>query len=331
MSTSVLIKLARRIGVLCVLGVAAGSAAMASAQAQEYPNKPIRVIVPYGAGQATDLMCRVFLEQLKTVLKQSIVIENRPGAATNIGAAFVAKAPPDGYTLLCTGNATSVANPLLYENMGFDPDKDLTPITAVAATGFLLLAGSEYKDRSLQDLIAKARTSPQPLLVGLASTTATVIYGMVQEAARIPLSRVPYTGGNTGLFPDLMRGETNLVIEAMPSAMGLMQGQNVTPLAVTLPTRSKLLPNVPTFREAGLDVTLVGWNGFYAPSGLAPEILAQLSRAAIEALNNPAVAKGFEPIASVPMPTTPDELRKITLEDREKWRPMVKLLNLKAN
>jgi tripartite-type tricarboxylate transporter receptor subunit TctC len=201
MSKSVLIKLARRIGVLCVLGVAAGSAAMASAQAQEYPNKPIRVIVPYGAGQATDLMCRVFLEQLKTVLKQSIVIENRPGAATNIGAAFVAKAPPDGYTLLCTGNATSVANPLLYENMGFDPDKDLTPITAVAATGFLLLAGSEYKDRSLQDLIAKARTSPQPLLVGLASTTATVIYGMVQEAARIPLSRVPYTGGNTRALP----------------------------------------------------------------------------------------------------------------------------------
>src|SRR5678815_5170615 len=115
MSKSVLVKLARRISALCVLGVAAVSAAMGSAQAQEYPNKPIRVIVPYGAGQATDLMCRVFLEQLKTVLKQNIVIENRPGAATNIGAAFVAKAAPDGYTLLCTGNATSVANPLVYE------------------------------------------------------------------------------------------------------------------------------------------------------------------------------------------------------------------------
>jgi tripartite-type tricarboxylate transporter receptor subunit TctC len=274
-------------------------------------------------------MCRVFIEELKNILRQNIVIENKVGAGTNIGAAAVAKATPDGYTLLCTGSATSVANPLLYASMGFDPDNELAPISAIAATGYLLLAGPNYKGKTLKDLLAAAKSSEQPLLVGLASTTATVIYGMVREAAQVPLQRVPYTGGNMGLFPDLLRGQTHVVIEAMPSALGFLSGGELAPLAVTLPERSKLLPDVPTFREAGLDVTLVGWNAFYAPAGTPPEILSILSKASMEALSRPSVAKGLEPIACVPMPTTPEELRRITNEDRQKWLPMVKLLDLK--
>jgi tripartite-type tricarboxylate transporter receptor subunit TctC len=316
----------RALGAACALVLAS-----TAGTAQDYPNRTIRVVVPYAAGQATDVMCRVFIEQLKGALKQNIVIENKAGAGTNIGAASVAKAAPDGYTLLCTGNATTVANPLLYASLGFDPDRELAPISAIAATGYLVLAGPDYKGKSLQDFLAVARKADPPLLVGLASTTATVIYGMVREAAKVPLARVPYPAGNMTLFPDLLRGQTHLVIEAMPSAVGFLSGGGLAPLGVTLPSRSKLLPDVPTLRESGVDVTLVGWNAFYAPGGTPPEIISVLSRASIEALNHPAVAKALETIACVPMPTTPEELRRITKEDREKWLPMVKLLDLKAN
>lgn len=299
--------------------------------AQQYPDRIVKVIVPYGPGQATDVMCRVFLEQLKVVLKQQIVIENRVGAASNLGSGEAAKATPDGYTLLCTGNATHVANPLLYSSMGFDPDKDLVPITAVAATGFIMAAGNKLKEKTVKDIIAMAKSASAPLRVGLTSTTARVIYGMFREAAKIDLANIPYTGGNQALFPDLMRGDTDLVIEAMPSSMGAVTGGSVTPIAVTLPERSRLLPKVPTFKESGVDVVLVGWNAFYAPRGTPPEIIAKLNRAANEALKHPDVAKRLEPIACVPLPTTPEQLANMIKQDRAKWKPMVDLYNLKAN
>jgi len=301
------------------------------AAAEQYPDRPIKVIVPYGPGQATDVMCRVFLEQLKAVLNQTIVIENRVGAASNIGAAEASKAKPDGYTLLCTGNATHVANPLIYSNQGFDPDKDLMPITAVAATGYVVAVGPNLKGKALKDVIGQAKSAPQPLRAGLASTTSRVIYGMVREAAKIDLADVPYMGGNQNLFPDLMRGDIDLVIEAMPSSMGAVKGGSVIPVAVTLPERSPLLPEVPTLKEGGVDVTLVGWNALYGPSGLSPEIVKKLNQAAVEALKHPDVAKRLETVACVPMPTTPERLAEMIKEDRAKWKPMVELYKLKAN
>ena len=313
------------------IAIVAASLICATAHAQDYPNRAIRVIVPYGAGQATDIMCRVFIEELKGVLKQPMVIENRVGAATNIGAAAAAKATPDGYTLLCTGNATTVANPLLYSSLGFDPDTDLLPITGIAATGYVLVANNKVKGKSVMDVVALAKSAPNPLLVGLASTSATVIYGMLREVAKVDLTRVPYTGGNMSLFPDLMRGQTDLVIEAMPSAMSALANDQVAPIAITMPARSSLLPQVPTFKEAGLDITFVGWNAFYAPHGTPPEIIATLNRASIEALKHPEVAKRLEAVACVPMPTTPEELAKMTKDDRATWAPMVKLLDLKVD
>jgi tripartite-type tricarboxylate transporter receptor subunit TctC len=318
-----------------IAGIVAALAALlllgSAGWAADYPSRPIRVIVPYGAGQATDIMCRAFLDELKIVLKQPLVVENRVGAATNIGAAVAAKATPDGYTLLCTGNATAVANPLLYSSMGFDPDTDLMPISGIAATGYIMAVNNSLKGKTLQDVVAQAKTAAHRLLVGQASTTATVIYGMVREAAKVPLERVPYTSGNMSLFPDLMRGQTDLVIEAMPSAIAAVSNGQVTPIAVSMPERSTLLPDVPTFKEGGLDVVLVGWNAFYAPKGTPQEIIATLNRASVEALSHPEVAKRLATVACVPMPTTPEGLTKLTKDDRAKWEPMVKLLDLKAN
>ena len=317
--------LGRRIVAACFV-VAAGAS-----HAQPYPSQSIKLIVPYGPGQATDVMCRVFAEQLKVVLKQNIVIENRVGAASNLGAAEAAKAAPDGYTLLCTGNATHVANPLLYSSMGFDPDKDLVPITGIASTGYVMAVGPKLKDKGVTDIVAMAKTASPPLKMGLASTTSRVIFEMFRQAAKVQLTNVPYMAGNRDLFPDLMRGDTDTVIEAMPSAMGSLTGGTVVPVAVTLPERSPLLPKVPTFKELGLDVQLVGWNAFYAPRGTSPEIVATLNRASLEALKHPDVAKRLEAVACVPMPTSPGELAKMIVDDRAKWKPLVEEYKLKVN
>ena len=302
-----------------------------AAQAQPYPNKPIKAIVPYGAGQATDVMCRVFLEQMRVVLNQPVVVENRPGAGGNIGGAEAAKSTPDGYTVLCTGNATTVSNPFLYESMGFDPMKDIAPVNAVAGTGYVLLGGNKLKGKSVADILAMAKASPKPWTLGVASTTAHVVYGMLADATKVDLVRVPYGAGNRNMYTDLMRGDLDLVIEAMPSAMAPISNGQVTAIAVTNPTRSAFLPDVPTFKEGGLDLSLLGWNAFYVPRGTPPEIVAALNRAANEALKDAELKRRFGTVASEPIGGTPADLEAMNKVDRAKYEPMIKSLGLKPN
>jgi tripartite-type tricarboxylate transporter receptor subunit TctC len=312
--------------------VFAGVMALAAfAEAQPYPNKPIKAIVPYGPGQATDVMCRVFLEQMRVVLNQTFVIENRPGAGGNIGGAEASKATPDGYTVLCTGNATTVSNPFLYENMGFDPMKDIAPVNAVAGTGYVMLANNKLKGKSITEIIAMAKASPKPWTLGVASTTAHVIYGMFADATKVELVRVPYAAGNRTMFTDLMRGDLDLVIEAMPSAMAPITNGQVAAIAVTNPTRSPFLPDVATFRESGLDLSLVGWNAFYVPRGTPPEIVDALNRAANEALKDAELKRRFGTVASEPIGGTPADLEGMNKMDRAMYEPMIKSLGLKAN
>jgi tripartite-type tricarboxylate transporter receptor subunit TctC len=302
----------------------------ATALAQTYPSKPIKAIVPYGVGQATDVMCRVFLDRVRVELNQPIVIENKPGAGGNIGGAEAARSPADGYTVLCTGNATHISNPFLYANQGFDPEKELAPVTAIAGVGYVLMAGSKHKGKSLAEIHALAKTSPKPLTVGVASATAQVLYGMLSDAAKVNLERVPYATGNAALFTDLMRGDTDLVIEAMASAMTPINNGQLTAVAVTNPTRSPLLPNVPTFKESGIDITLIGWNAFYVPKGTPPEVIATLNKAANVALKDPEVAKRFATVASEPIGGSPAQLENMIKSDRALFEPRIKALGLKA-
>ncbi len=313
---------------LAAVGAMLASTAL---NAQDYPSKPITVVVPYGAGQATDVMCRVFLDQLKVELGATIVIENRVGAASNVGAAEASKARPDGYTLLCTGSATHVANPLIYSDMGFDPDAGLLPITGIASTGYVVAGGSAVKGKTITDVVARAKASPDTVRMGLVSTTARVVNGMLSEAAGVKFNIVPYAGGNQALFPDLIRGDIDVAIEAMPSIVGPIKGGRIQGLAVTLPERSALIPDVPTLKESGIDLTLVGWNAFYAPAGTPREIIERVNAAARKALAHPDVAKRLETVASTPMPTSPEELAGLIQRDRAAWKPMIELYNLKVN
>lgn len=317
--------------VLLAAGVLAFSGSAADAQSYPNPSRSIRVIAPYGAGQATDLMCRAFIEALKTSLNHpSIVIENKPGAGGNIGGAEAAKSTPDGYTLLCTGNATHIGNPFLYANMGFEPMTDLVPIVAIAGTGYAVMVGAKHKDKSLAQVVAEAKAKPGQLTVGLASTTAQVVNGMFSDAAGIQLTKVPYSAGNTGLFPDLMRGDTDLVIEAMPSSLARMKEGQVKGIGVTNPTKNPFVPDVPTLAESGIDLKLLGWNAFYAPKGTPSEIVTVLNRAANTALKDPMVAQRLASVASEPLGGTPERLVEMIKEDRARWEKTIKQLGLKA-
>jgi tripartite-type tricarboxylate transporter receptor subunit TctC len=314
-----------------ILGAALSALAFAAHAQPAYPSKPIRAIVPYGVGQATDVMCRVFLEQLRAAVKQTIVIENKPGAGGNIGGAEAAKAAPDGYTVLCTGNATHIGNPFLYDSMGFDPDKDLTPVNAIAGTGYVLLANNKLKGKSVNEILAMAKASPKPWTVGLASTSAQVVFGLLADATKVEFVRVPYGSGNRNLFTDLMRGDVDLVIEAMPSTMGPVANNQVSAIAVTNPRRTPFMPDVPTMQESGINVTLVGWNAFYVPRGTPAEAITTLNRAANEALKDPEVAKRLGTVASEPIGGSPSDLSTMIQTDRAIWERNIKALGLKAN
>ena len=305
-------------------------AASSASLAQPYPQKPLKAIVPYGVGQATDVMCRVFLDRVRVELNQPIVIENKPGAGGNIGGAEAARSPADGYTVLCTGNATHISNPFLYENQGFDPEKDLVPVNAIAGTGYVLLANNRHKGKSLAEILEMARTAPKPLTVGVASATSHVLYGMLTDTAKVKLERVPYATGNAALFTDLMRGDTDLVIEALPSAMTPINNGQVTAIAVTNPARTSFLPAVPTFKEGGVDITLVGWNAFYVPKGTPADVIATLNRAANVALKDPEVTKRFATVASEPIGGSPTQLETMIKSDRALFEPRIKSLGLKA-
>jgi tripartite-type tricarboxylate transporter receptor subunit TctC len=163
------------------------------------------------------------------------------------------------------------------------------------------------------------------------STTAKVIYGLLSEATGAEFTIVPYAGGNQALFPDLIRGDTDLAIEAMPSSVGPVTGGQVVGIAVTLPERSALMPDVPTLKESGIDLTFVGWNAFYAPAGTPPEIIEKLNAAGVAALSKPEVAERLTTVACTPMPTTPQGLADMIQSARAEWKPMVELYNLKVN
>ena len=304
--------------------------ASTTALSQAYPTKPIKAIVPYGVGQATDVMCRVFLDRVRVELNQPIVIENKPGAGGNIGGAEASRSPADGYTVLCTGNATHISNPFLYESQGFDPEKDLVPVAAIAGTGYVLLANNKHKGKSLAEIVEMARTAPKPMTVGVASATAHVLYGMFSDAAKVKLERVPYATGNAALFTDLMRGDIDLVIEAMPSTMGPINNGQVTAIAVTNPARTPFLPNVQTFKEGGVDIQLIGWNAFYAPKGTPADVVGTLNRAANVALKDEEVKKRFATVASEPIGGTPAQLEAMIKTDRSLFEPRIKALGLKA-
>jgi tripartite-type tricarboxylate transporter receptor subunit TctC len=317
----------RTILALPIAGMAAALARPALAQA--WPARPVRIVVPYPAGQGTDIFGRRFAEFYQRHFNQPFVVENRAGAGGNVGTAFVARAEPDGHTLLWGTNATHAANEFMFASLGFDPVRDFEPIAGILRLGMVLYAGQSAEPRSLADFIAAARARPGQVSVGVPSTTARVALEMLRRATGIEVVAVPYTGSGQALTGAL-RGDVLAVVDTLAATLGAIRGNQVRALGVSLGRRSESVPELPNFREQGVDVEVDAWNAFYAPRGTPREIVQALNAASNAALADSALRAVVVNGGAEPMGGTPEDLAALMRTDRAKWEPVIRGLGLTA-
>ncbi len=266
----------------------------ASAQ-PAYPSQPVRVMVGASAGGGSDLLARILAERWSQTLGQPVIVENRPGAANTLASAAVARAAPDGYTLLLATNTGQSIAPLLLK-LPFDPLKDLQPIGMAMVVPHLLLVGPRQKAASAAELIARIKARPGDYNYASAGIGSTqhVAGEVLSQAAGVKMSHVPYKGSSAA-FPDLISGQVQLIVDTTSSALPQVQAGTLRALAITTATRSPLFPDVPTMREIGYpSVDITTWYGIYAPAGTPASILDRLHQELQAALDDPATRARLE-------------------------------------
>ena len=297
--------------------------------AQTYPTKPIRVIVPYQAGQGTDVATRYLAERLGRALGHPLVIENRAGAGGNIGAAEVARAAPDGYTLLMGTNGTHVLNQFLYPSMPFDPEKDFEPVALVSTFPMVILANPSAPYRNLADLLADAKARPDAINVGLPSTTSRLVLELIQQQSGVVMRSVPYKGSGTSMT-DLMGGQVLVGIDTASAARPFVANGKLKALAVTSLKDSALLPGTGPAASQGLDgFQVIAWNGLYAPHGTPAAIVQKLNAEIVKILALPDTRQRLLELGHETAGGTPDSLDRFARSEREKWGPLIKSAGMK--
>jgi tripartite-type tricarboxylate transporter receptor subunit TctC len=315
---------------LTSLALAALSAV--SAAAQDYPSRPVTLIVPYSAGGGNDLMARTAAEKMSQALGQQIVIENRGGAGGSIAARQVAKAPPDGYTLGLGGTGTLAIDPTLYANVGYDPRKDFAPIGLIATSGLVICVHPSLAARSIGELIALAKQQPGKLNYASAGTGSGIHLGTEYFAsmAGIKLTHIPYKGSVPALT-DLVGGHVAIYFSSLPPAVGLVKDGKVRALAVTGAKRSPVFPDVPTVAEAALPgYEAVLHYGIVAPAGTPRAIIEKLSAALRAAVMSDELKARLADDGAEPLPSTPEEYAADIDREETKWSAIVKLSGAKA-
>jgi tripartite-type tricarboxylate transporter receptor subunit TctC len=316
-------------GKLLLLALAAFSATAAwlsAAAAQDYPNRPISLVVPYSAGGGNDVMARVAAERMSKTLGQQIVIENRGGAGGSIATRQIAKSAPDGYTLGLGGTGTLAINPTLYQNVGYDPRKDFAPVGLIATSALVVLVNPSVPAHSIAELIALAKEKPGQINYASAGAGSGIHLGTEYLASRagIKITHVPYKGSAPALT-DLIGGHVMIYFSSLPPAISLMKEGKVRALAVTGAKRSALFPDLPTVAESGLPgFEAVLHYGIVAPAGTPRPIIEKLNaalRAAVlsDELKLRIAADGAEPLAS-----TPEEYAADIDREETKWSEIVR-------
>ncbi|ARP97826.1 hypothetical protein CAK95_01070 [Pseudorhodoplanes sinuspersici] len=286
----------------------------ASAQS-DYPNRPINIIVNITPGSGTDLIARTVADAMKDTLKQTIVVENRPGAGGSIGAAVVANSAPDGYRLLVTSSAIA-ALPAIQPTLSYDTENDLTPIIPLAALPAVVMVSPSKGIRTLNELIEKARKAPGEVMFG-SSGVASASHLEVERlraAAKIKLTHVPYRGAPEAIA-DTAGGRVDFVIAPLVSGRSFMDAKQLIAIASTSSKRSSLIPDVPTIAESGLNMRLGAWVGLLGPKGMPPELVQKIHDAAAKALESPEVKDRFNKMAAELMPMSSAEFRKLIVDE----------------
>jgi tripartite-type tricarboxylate transporter receptor subunit TctC len=307
--------------------------AVGSAQAQPYPSKPIRFVVPYPAGGPLDTVARLLGQKVSESVKQPVVVDNRPGAGGNIGADAVAKSPPDGYTILMGAVATHAINPTLYASMPYDAMRDFAPITQVASTPNVLVVNPALPVTTVREFIAYAKANPGKLNFGSGSTgSAGHLAGeLFKTMAGIEMTHVPYKGAGPAMN-DLIGGQIQLMFDNLASSLGQVRAGRVRALAVTTARRSALAPELPTIAESGLPgFDISTWFGVFAPAGTPREVLDRLHAEFTRALSSPEVRERMLTLGAEPVSNRPDEFAAYIRAESDKYARVIRASGAKAD
>lgn len=302
-----------------------GLAAHAQPAATDWPNKPIRWVVPFPPGGAMDAIARTLGEKAGKTLGQPFVIENRPGAGGNIGADYVAKQPGDGYTMMITSIGMATNKPL-YSKLNYDPVKDFAPVSLLAVVPNVLVTNATQPDvKNIKDVIAAARKAPGKLTYASAGNGTSIhLAGEVfTSLAQVDMLHIPYKGSGPAVS-DLLGGQVNYMFDSITSARPHIQSGKLRALGVTTAKRSSTLPDVPTLAEAGVPGYEVSpWFAVFMPASTPKAIVSKLNKALLDAMKDPEVTKRFDTIGAEPVGSTPDELAKHLALESERWTKLI--------
>lgn len=308
-----------------------GTLGVAHAQ-QDYPNRPIKIIVPWPAGGATDNVARVVAQKLAPILKQPVVVENRPGATGTIGTQAAIQAAPDGYTLLFMAASLHTFSPHLMKDMAFDTVSDVTPITVSVQFPYVLTVASESPYKTVDDLIKAAKSQPGKLAYGSfgVGSGPNIISELFRQQAGVEVLHVPYKGGSQ-VTAALMGGEIPFMFDSLPSPLGQIKGGRLRGLAVTGAKRSAVVPEIPTLMESGVNIEAIIWLGIGAPPKLPPEILAKLFDAMKQISTDPDLQRRMAEMgAEATVSASPQHFRDFMLSERDRWGKVIREAKISA-
>ncbi|AEG94035.1 Bug family tripartite tricarboxylate transporter substrate binding protein [Ramlibacter tataouinensis] len=309
------------------------SAAAPNGEADAYPNKPVRIIVPFAAGGSTDVVARLLADKLAVELKQPFVVDNRGGAGGNIGADAVAKAPADGYTLLMGTTGVLAINGHLYKNMSYDAARDFAPVSYTSLITNILVVPPTVPARSVAELVALAKGKPGTLSFASsgAGSSTHLSAELFKAMAGVDIMHVPYKGSSQALT-DVMAGQVTMLFDNAPSSMGFVQQGKLRALAVTSTKRLPSLPDVPTLDEAGIKgYESLSWSGIVAPAATPPVIVAKLNGAIDRVLKMDEVRQKFAAMGVEPVGGPPEAFTRHMRAENEKWGKLIKTAGIALN
>ena len=306
------------------LALAATAVLPQFAHAQAYPSKPITFVVPFAAGSATDQLARALGQSVGDQSKQPVIVDNKGGASGMIAAAQVAKAAPDGYTVLITTNTTHAANEHLYKKLSYDPVKDFAPITGLGKGGQVLVVRTDAPYKNVMDLVAAAKKTPGKLSFGSGSSSSRTAGEMFKQLSGTDILHVPYKS-NPNAITDLLGGQIDFMITDTSTGVPQVKGGKLKALGVSTTERNPLLPEVPTIAEAGVKGYDMGyWFAAYAPAGTPPAAVAKLRELLAAATQSAGAKNFFDSSGSVAWTTSPEALAKFQADETAKWGKVIK-------
>ena len=327
----------RLLGAAC-LTVASALISLPAAAQGNWPNKPVRIVVPFAAGGTTDILARAVAPELSKAFGQQFVVDNRAGAGGNVGSDLVAKAPGDGYTLLMGTVGTHGINKSLYAKMPFDPQKDFAPITLVAGVPNVMVMNAEKAAKlginNVADFIKYAKSRPGQFSMGSSGNGTSIHLAgeLFKSQTGIFMTHIPYRGSSPALL-DLIGGNIDVMFDNLPSAMPQIKGGKLKAFAVTSAQRSAALPDLPTIEEAGKlkGFEASSWFGLLAPAGTPPDIVSRIQQEVAKALATPAIKEKMLAQGAIPSGNTPQEFAKLIDSEITKWAQVVKVSGAKVD